>query len=49
MWEGQFILYADGWFEGIVVDPHSPYTGDRLIFGAYFPDKCIELLKSYTY
>lgn len=46
MWEGQFLLYEDGWFEGIVVDPNSPYVGDRLIFGAYFEELAIELLKA---
>lgn len=46
MWEGQFILYADGWLEGIVIDPNSPYTKDRLIFGIYLPNKYIELLKA---
>lgn len=45
MWEGQLILYEDGWFEGIVTDPKSPYTEDRFIFGAHFPDLAIELLK----
>lgn len=45
IWEGQLILHEDGWFEGIVNDPHSAYTNDRFIFGAYFPDMTIELLK----
>lgn len=45
IWEGQFILYKDGWFEGIVIDQNSSYTADRFIFGAYFPDMTIELLK----
>lgn len=45
MWEGQFILHEDGWFEGIVTNPNSSYTDDRFIFGAYFPDMAIELLK----
>jgi len=45
-WEGQLILEDDGWFEGIVNDPNSPYTDDRFIFGAYFPNvPAIELLK----
>jgi len=45
MWKGQFILYEDGWFEGIVIDPASPYLKDRFVFGVYFPNKGIELLK----
>lgn len=45
MWEGKILLYEDGWFEGIVVDPHSSYTEDRFIFGVYHPDKVIELFK----
>lgn len=45
MWKGQMILHEDGWFEGIVNDKSSPYTADRFIFGAYFPDMAIELLK----
>lgn len=45
MWEGKIILEDDGWFEGIVQDPHSPYTGDRMVFGIYHPTKVIELLK----
>lgn len=45
MWEGRIILEDDGWFEGIVCDPASPYTGDRMVFGIYHPTKVIELLK----
>ena len=45
MWEGQFILESDGWFEGIVIDPLSPYLNDRFVFGVYTPDKNIHLLK----
>lgn len=45
MWEGKIILEEDGWFEGIVQDPNSPYTGDRMVFGIYHPTKVIELLK----
>lgn len=45
MCEGQIILYEDGWFEGIVNDPHSSYTDDRFVFGAYLPDHFIELFK----
>jgi len=45
MWEGQLILYGDGWFEGIVIDHASPCQKDRFIFGFYFPDRSIELLK----
>lgn len=45
MWEGKILLHEDGWFEGIVVDPHSSYTEDRFIFGVYHPDKVIELFK----
>ena len=45
MWEGQILLEEDGWFEGIVKDPYSKYTGDRFIFGIYHPTKVIELYK----
>ena len=45
MWEGKLILEDDGWFEGIVNDLTSPYTGDRMIFGIYHPNKIIELFK----
>ncbi len=45
MWEGKILLYENGWFEGIVVDPYSSYTEDRFIFGIYHPDKVIELYK----
>ena len=45
MWEGKLLLEDDGWFEGIVNDPTSPYTGDRMVFGIYHPTKVIELLK----
>lgn len=45
MWKGQILLYDDGWFEGVVVDPYSSYTEDRLIFGVYHPNKVIELFK----
>lgn len=46
MWEGQILLHDDGWFEGIVVDPNSCYyTGDRFIFGVYYPEKIVELFK----
>ncbi len=45
MWEGKLLLEDDGWFEGIVNDPSSPYTGDRFVFGIYHPAKIIELLK----
>ena len=45
MWEGKLLLEEDGWFEGIVTDPRSPYTGDRMIFGILHPDKIIELIK----
>ena len=45
MWEGKILLEDDGWFEGIVVDPYSPYTKDRFIFGVYHPTKVIELFK----
>lgn len=45
MWEGKILLHEDGWFEGIVVDPHSSYAEDRFIFGVYHPDKVIELFK----
>ncbi len=45
MWEGKLLLEDDGWFEGIVNDPTSPYTGDRMVFGIYHPTKIIELLK----
>ena len=44
MWEGKLLLEDDGWFEGIVNDPTSPYTGDRMVFGIYHPTKIIELL-----
>lgn len=45
MWEGKILLEEDGWFEGIVNDPKSPYVGDRMVFGIYHPTKVIELLK----
>lgn len=45
MWEGKILLYDDGWFEGIVVDPNSSYTEDRFIFGVYHPGKVVELFK----
>lgn len=45
MWEGKLLLEDDGWFEGIVTDPYSQYTGDRFIFGIYHPTKIIELFK----
>lgn len=45
MWEGQILLEEDGWFEGIVKDPYSQYTGDRFIFGIYHPEKVIDLYK----
>ena len=46
MWRGKLLLEEkDGWFEGIVNDPTSPYTGDRMVFGIYHPTKIIELLK----
>ncbi len=45
MWEGTLLLQDDGWFEGIVVDPSSSYTGERFIFGVYHPEKVIELFK----
>ena len=45
MWEGKLLLEDDGWFEGIVIDPTSPYVGDRMIFGIYHPNKVIELIK----
>lgn len=45
MWEGKILLEDDGWFEGVVTDPNSFYTGDRFIFGVYHPDKVIELFK----
>lgn len=45
MWEGKILLEEDGWFEGIVVDPHSSYKEDRFIFGVYHPTKVIELFK----
>lgn len=45
MWEGKILLEDDGWFEGIVVDPHSPYKKDRFVFGVYHPNKVIELFK----
>lgn len=45
MWEGKILLEDDGWFEGIVQDPFSPYAGDRMVFGIYHPTKGIELFK----
>jgi len=45
MWEGKILLEEDGWFEGIVADTNSSYTGDRFIFGVYYPTKVIELFK----
>ena len=45
MWEGKILLEDDGWFEGIVADPHSSYTEDRFVFGIYHPGKVIELYK----
>ncbi len=45
MWEGQILLQDDGGFEGIAVDPNSSYTGDRFIFGVYYPEMVIELFK----
>lgn len=45
VWEGQIILYKDGWFEGIVIDPSNPGIGDMFVFGAYFPDLVMNLLK----
>lgn len=45
MWEGKILLDESGWFEGIVKDPNSTYTGPRLVFGIYHPEKIIELLK----
>ena len=44
-WEGKILLDDDGWFEGIVVDPNSPYTKDRFIFGVYHEGKVMELFK----
>lgn len=45
MWEGKILVHDDNWFEGIVVDPNSPYTKDRFIFGIYHEDKVMELFK----
>ncbi len=45
MWEGQFILYEDGWFEGVAKDSNSEYAMEGLIFGTYFPNQSIELVK----
>lgn len=45
MWEGQFILNEDGWIEGIVTDHCSSYCGDMFIYGAFFPDFVIKLVK----
>ena len=45
MWEGKILLEDDGWFEGIVHDPYSPYTKDRFVFGIFHPTKIIELIK----
>ena len=45
MWEGKLLLEDDGWFEGIVNDMNSEYTGDRMVFGIYHPGKVIELIK----
>ena len=46
IWEGKMILQDDGWFEGIARDPNDrTYTGDRFIFGVYYPGKTIELFK----
>ncbi len=45
MWEGKLLLDDNGWFEGIVRDSNSSYTGDRMIFGTYYPTAAIELLK----
>lgn len=45
IWEGQILLQDNGWFEGIVVDQNSSYTGDRIVCGLYYPGKAIELFK----
>ena len=45
MWEGKILLDESGWFEGIVKDPNSAYTGPRLVFGIYHPEKIIELIE----
>ena len=45
MWKGQFVLYKDGWCEGIVNDPNSGYSKDMFVFGVYFEDKTIQLVK----
>lgn len=44
-WEGKILVHDDNWFEGIVVDPNSPYTKDRFIFGVYHEGKVMELFK----
>lgn len=47
VWEGQILLQEDGWFEGIVVDPHSEYTQDRFVFGACH-EGCVIFLNKFT-
>lgn len=44
-WEGKILLDEDGWFEGIVNDSNSTYTGDRMVYGIYHPGKIIRLVK----
>ncbi len=43
MFQGQILLQEDGWFEGIVVDSNSTNKEEKLVFGAYFPEKVIRL------
>lgn len=42
MWEGQFILEEEGYFEGAVKYCYSKFAMEGLIFGIYFPDHSIE-------
>ena len=45
IWEAKILLEDDGWFEGIAIDSNDIYTGNRFVFGVYYPGKFIELFK----
>jgi hypothetical protein len=47
MFDGQFILHDNGYFEGIVSETEygKKYDDKRLIFGYYMPEKGIQLIK----
>ncbi len=45
LWEGQAILYEDGWFEGIAKNSKDKLQNEALILGVYFPGRAIEVMQ----